>query len=79
MKIDDEIASRFTCSKCQSHGANVKRFAATGTGISKLLDIQHNRFIAASCRRCGFTEIYNPEAFEGPKHGVDILDVIFGP
>lgn len=78
MRIDDAIAERFVCSKCNSYGAEVKRFAATGTGFSKLLDIQHNKFIAASCLNCGFTEMYNPQILEGKSRGSDVLDFLFG-
>jgi len=78
MSLEDQIASRFVCSKCKGHGAAVKRISAAGTGISKLLDIQHNQFITASCRNCGYTEIYNPEPLEGKRHLGSILDVLFG-
>jgi predicted nucleic-acid-binding Zn-ribbon protein len=78
MALQEELGSRFVCSKCQTHGATVKRISAAGTGISKLFDIQHNQFIAASCTHCGFTEIYNPEVLEGKKHLGTILDVLFG-
>lgn len=76
--LDEEIEKRFVCSKCNHSGATVKRFAATGTGLSKLFDIQHNEFIAVSCLHCGFTEIYNPEILEGKNNLGTILDIIFG-
>ena len=78
MSLDDDLARRFRCSKCRHQGAQVKRFAATGTGFSKLFDIQHNKFIAVSCNHCGFTEMYNPQILEGKNVGSDILDVLFG-
>ena len=78
MTSDDELAARFVCAKCQYRGARTKRFAATGTGLSKLLDIQHNKFITVSCSNCGYTEIYNPDILESKSHVGDILDVIFG-
>ncbi len=78
LSIDDRLAARFICSKCGGSGAEVKRFAATGTGLSKLFDIQHNVFIAVSCRNCGYTEIYNPEILEGKDTASNILDVLFG-
>ena len=40
--IEKETESIFVCAKCRSSGAKVKSLAMTGTGISKLLDIQHN-------------------------------------
>lgn len=78
MSLDSQLASRFVCAKCQSTGAVVKRFSAAGTGLSKMFDIQHNVFITVSCRKCGFTEMYNPEILEGKDHLSNILDVLFG-
>jgi len=49
MSLEEKLEQRFVCSKCKHRGASSKRIAATGTGISKLLDIQHNKFIALSC------------------------------
>ncbi len=77
MNLEEQISSRFTCTKCKQHGADVKRIAATGTGLSKLLDIQHNQFITVSCSHCGYTEIYNPEVLEGKRHLGSILDILF--
>ena len=78
MSVDDELANRFVCTKCKSSGGAVKRFAATGTGLSKLFDIQHNKFIAVSCQNCGYTEVYNPAILEGTSRLGDVLDVLFG-
>ena len=78
MSLDDDLARRFRCVKCKHQGGHVKRFAATGTGLSRMFDIQHNKFIAVSCAHCGFTEIYNPQILEGKSVGSDILDVLFG-
>ena len=77
--IGREIASRFKCTKCRNTGARVKSLAMTGTGISKLLDIQHNRYIFASCNNCGYTEAYNLDILKGSKDKAgNILDIIFG-
>lgn len=77
MKLDDALAQRFSCPKCQSKGAKVKRFAATGTGLSRMFDIEHNVFIAVSCGNCGYTELYNPEILEGKDDWGTLLDVLF--
>ena len=77
MKLEDQFAVRFVCDKCKRSGAKVKRIAATGTGLSKLLDIQHNQFIAVSCKNCGYTEIYNPDMLEEKSHLGTILDILF--
>jgi predicted nucleic-acid-binding Zn-ribbon protein len=78
MAIDEELARRFVCSKCKATGASVKRFAATGTGLSRLLDVQHNVFIAVSCTACGYTDLFNPEILEGKDNAGAIIDAIFG-
>ena len=77
--IEKEIESRFVCAKCRSSGAKVKSLAMTGTGISRFLDIQHNRYIFTSCNNCGYTEVYNLDILSGSKDEVgNILDIIFG-
>ncbi len=78
MRMDEQLASRFKCVKCNHRGGRAKRFAATGTGISKLIDLQHNRYVAVSCLHCGYTEVYDPEMLEGKSHTGNILDFIFG-
>ncbi len=76
--IEKEIESRFVCAKCHSTGATVKSLAMTGTGISKLFDIQHNRYTFASCNNCGYTDVYNLDILKGKKDKVgNILDIIF--
>lgn len=78
MKVDDQLAQRFVCSKCGRRAGRTRRLAATGTGLSKLFDIQHNKFIAVSCSNCGFTEFYDPGVLEKQSHLGDVLDVLFG-
>ncbi|HEX6790499.1 MAG TPA: zinc ribbon domain-containing protein [Candidatus Krumholzibacteria bacterium] len=78
MSLEDELGTRFVCAKCKTTGATVKRISAAGTGISKILDIEHNQFVTASCKNCGFTELYNPEVLEGKRHLGSILDMLFG-
>jgi predicted nucleic-acid-binding Zn-ribbon protein len=35
-------------------------------------------FLAVSCNRCGYTELYNPEILEGKDALGNILDLLFG-
>ena len=77
--IEKEIASRFKCTKCRNTGASVKSLAMAGTGVSRLLNFQHNRYTFASCDNCGYTEIYDLDKLSGGKDKVgNILDVVFG-
>ena len=78
-KIEKEIASRFKCTKCHNTGASVKSLAMTGTGVSRFLNVQHNRYIFATCDNCGYTEVYDLDKLSGGKDTVrNILYVIFG-
>jgi predicted nucleic-acid-binding Zn-ribbon protein len=51
----------------------------TGTGFSKLIDLQHNRYAFASCHNCGYTEVYDLDKLSGGKDTLgNILDLLFG-
>ena len=76
--LDATLSERFKCTKCESHGALSQRFAATGTGFSKLFDIQYKQFITLSCKNCGYTEIYNPKILQESRNFGTVLDVLFG-
>lgn len=56
------------CIKCGSTEAGQKEIATTGTGLSKLFDVQHNRFLV------GYSEFYNKES----STAGNILDLFFG-
>ncbi|MGN1401571.1 MAG: zinc ribbon domain-containing protein [Bacillus sp. (in: firmicutes)] len=62
------------CIKCGSKDASQKEVATTGTGMSKLFDIQHNHFIVVSCNQCGYSEFYNKKS----STGSNLLDLFFG-
>lgn len=77
--IEKEIASRFKCTKCHNTGASVKSLAMTGTGASRILNFQHNRYTFITCNNCGYTEVYDLDKLSGGKDTVgNILDLIFG-
>lgn len=78
MELEQRFQKEFKCSKCGSQGALTKELSMTGTGLSKLLDIQHNRYLFVSCRNCGFTEVYNTKVLGQNGVGMDILDLFFG-
>ena len=62
------------CMKCGSHNAGQKEIATTGTGLSKIFDIQHNQFIVVYCKQCGYSEFYNKESTTASN----VLDLFFG-
>lgn len=66
--------NRQGCMKCGSRDAEQKEVAMTGTGLSKMFDIQKNEFVVVSCRNCGYSEFYNKKS----STGSNILDLFFG-
>lgn len=53
--------SKRGCMKCGSTEADTKEIATTGAGLSKMFDIQHNKFLVVFCKNCGYSELYNKE------------------
>ncbi|MGD6830576.1 zinc ribbon domain-containing protein [Sutcliffiella halmapala] len=62
------------CIKCGSTNAGTKEIATTGTGLSKMFDIQHNRFIVVFCKNCGYSEFYNKDT----STASNVIDFFFG-
>lgn len=75
--VTEQLGQAFHCAKCDHHGAQVERLSISGTGISRLLEIQPYRYAFASCYNCGYTEIYNLTTLEGKDDAGDLLDIIF--
>lgn len=46
------------CPKCGHDEAEVDEVATTGTGPSRLFDVQNRRFTVVSCTNCGYSELY---------------------
>lgn len=62
------------CMKCGARDAGTKEIATTGTGLSKLFDVQHNTFLVVYCKNCGYSEFYNKETSKASN----IIDFFFG-
>ena len=78
MTIEERLAMKFVCAKCKKKGATTKRIATTGTGLTRLIDIQHNRFTALTCKHCGYTDLFDLRVLEGRGDALTtVLDVLF--
>jgi predicted nucleic-acid-binding Zn-ribbon protein len=75
--VEDQLSVNFVCEKCNSQGGHVERLAMSGTGISRLLEIQPYRYAYVSCPNCGYTEIYNLKILEGKDDLGTFLEVLF--
>ncbi len=62
------------CIKCGSTDAAEKDVSMTGSGFSKMLDVQNNSFTVVYCKNCGYSEFYNKEASKASN----IFDFFFG-
>lgn len=51
----------YTCPKCRSTSCEVDEMRATGGILSKLFDVQRNRFTIVTCEQCRYTELYKAE------------------
>ena len=76
-KVDDMLAQQFTCPRCENKGAKVERLSMSGTGISRLFEVQPYRYVFVSCTNCGYTEIFNLDILEGRDDLGTFLEVLF--
>jgi predicted nucleic-acid-binding Zn-ribbon protein len=74
---EEQLSAAFRCPKCDQRGAHVEKLSMSGTGISRLLEIQPYRYVFASCHNCGYTEVYNLTTLQGKDNLGDLLDIIF--
>ncbi|MFA6844305.1 MAG: zinc ribbon domain-containing protein [Sphaerochaetaceae bacterium] len=65
---------QYVCPKCGCIEFDSDTIQTTGGNLSRLFDVQNKRFIAVSCRRCGYTEFYKQES----SLGMNILDLLIG-
>ncbi|RJE86690.1 hypothetical protein D3P07_15990 [Paenibacillus sp. 1011MAR3C5] len=68
--IASQLIHNYTCARCGHEECNVQEVAMTGTGISKLLDIQHHHYFFVSCLQCGKVDVYDPNVLEARKKGL---------
>lgn len=75
--VEQALSNSFRCAKCGAQGAHVERLAMSGTGLSRLFEVQAYRYAFASCHNCGYTEVYNLRTLEGKDNLGTILEVLF--
>lgn len=74
-QLDDEaivskLEENYACARCGHEECSIQEVAMTGTGISKLLDIQHHHYYFVSCLECGKVDVYDPNVLEARKKGL---------
>lgn len=76
-RVESELSEAFVCPRCDHHGARAERLALSGTGLSRLLEVQAYRYAFVSCTNCGYTEIYNLRTLEGKDNLGTFLEILF--
>lgn len=65
-------SDRNGCPKCGHTEAETDTIATSGSGLTKMFDIQNRQFTVVSCTNCGFSELYR-----GRSSG-NMIDLFFG-
>ena len=60
------------CPKCGHEATDVGSISTTGGGLSKMFDIQTNKFTVVSCTNCGYSELYR-DVGSGASDFVDVF------
>lgn len=48
----------YKCPKCNNRAFETDSIATTGSGWSKIFDLQNRKFHVISCSNCGYSEMY---------------------
>ncbi len=63
---------QYICPKCGSREYEHDEIHTTGGKLAKMFDVQNKKFIAVSCARCGYTDLYKGKT----STGMNILDFL---
>ena len=50
------------CPKCGHTETELDEISTTGSGLSKMFDIQNRQFKVVSCTNCGYSELYRGQS-----------------
>jgi predicted nucleic-acid-binding Zn-ribbon protein len=64
---------RYTCDKCGGTSHKDGEIRTTGSGLSRFLNLQNQKFATVSCKNCGFTEVYRMDASGSIANIFDVL------
>ncbi|MCB8952900.1 MAG: hypothetical protein H6650_12905 [Ardenticatenales bacterium] len=76
-QVEQLLGQEFVCARCGRAGGHVERLSMSGTGLSRLMEIQPYRYAFVSCNNCGYTEVYNLRMLEGKDDLGTFLDILF--
>ncbi|MDP6064972.1 MAG: zinc ribbon domain-containing protein [SAR202 cluster bacterium] len=64
---------QYSCTKCETTEFETSEIRTTGSGLSRFLNLQNQKFATVSCANCGYTDVYKMNA--GGKIG-NIFDIL---
>jgi len=76
-EVDEQLAREFVCDRCGEKGAHVERLTMSGTGLSRLFEVQPYRYAFVSCDNCGYTDVFDLRVLEGKDDVGTLLEVLF--
>ncbi|TKX73106.1 hypothetical protein EXE46_14920 [Halorubrum sp. GN11_10-6_MGM] len=50
------------CPKCGGRETETDEIATSGTGLTKMFDVQNRKFLVVSCAECGYSELYKGQS-----------------
>jgi predicted nucleic-acid-binding Zn-ribbon protein len=50
------------CPKCGHEETETDAIATSGTGLTKIFDVQNRKFVVVSCANCGYSELYKGQS-----------------
>ena len=63
---------KYSCNKCENTEYKSGQIRTTGSGISRFLNLQNQKFETVSCTECGYTELFRSDG-SGVGNIFDIL------
>ena len=54
----NNTAINYTCPKCNNKTFKTGELRATGGTLSKIFDVQNQKYTSVTCERCSYTEFY---------------------
>ena len=64
---------QYSCIKCTGTDYTAGEIRTTGSGISRFLNWQNQKFATVSCKGCGYTEVYRIDPSGAIGNIFDIL------
>lgn len=51
----------YSCTKCNGTEYRTGQLRTTGSGITRFLNIQNQKYSTVSCENCGYTKLYRTD------------------